>query len=92
MLDRHLEEGERHRDETDSCDPHPRVWFQGLAHSCELRPRTPDYASTAERAGDDVVEVSILHVLDEPQVRMELDLYLPAWESIHAGGRIETLD
>jgi hypothetical protein len=48
--------------------------------------------STAKRVGDDVVEVSILHVLDERQGRMELDLYLRVWESIHAGARIETLD
>lgn len=41
--------------------------------------------SRAELVEVSVVEVAILHVLDERQARMELDLYLRVWEALHPG-------
>lgn len=39
--------------------------------------------SSAERVDEDTVEVSILHILDERQARLELDLYLRVWQALH---------
>jgi hypothetical protein len=47
--------------------------------------------SRAELVEDDVVEVTILHVLDDRQGRLELDLYLRVWEALHPDGPVEVL-
>jgi hypothetical protein len=47
--------------------------------------------SQAEPLEDSIVEVAILHVLDERQGRLELDLYLRVWEALHPDARIEVL-
>jgi hypothetical protein len=47
--------------------------------------------STAERLDDATVEVSILHVLDELQGRLELDLYLRVWQALHPGADVSLL-
>ena len=47
--------------------------------------------STAERLDDATVEVSILHVLDERQGRLELDLYLRVWQALHPGADVSLL-
>ena len=48
--------------------------------------------SSAERLDEDTVEVSILHVLNERQARLELDLYLRVWQSLHGWSRVEYLE
>jgi len=47
--------------------------------------------SRAELVEDSVVEVAILHALDERQARLELDLYLRVWEALHPDARVEVL-
>jgi hypothetical protein len=39
--------------------------------------------SSAERVDEDTIEVSILHIADERQARLELDLYLRVWQALH---------
>ena len=48
--------------------------------------------SSAERVGPDLVEVEILHTLDERQGQLELDLYLRVWQALHPEGRVEVVD
>ena len=47
--------------------------------------------SQAELVEDDVVEVAILHVLDDRQARLELDLYLRVWEALHPDAPVDVL-
>jgi hypothetical protein len=47
--------------------------------------------SSAERLDEDTVEVSILHVLDERQARLELDLYLRVWQALHPDADVSLL-
>ncbi|HEY3070470.1 MAG TPA: hypothetical protein VGJ34_09140 [Gaiellaceae bacterium] len=47
--------------------------------------------SQAEPVEDDVVEVTILHVLDDRQARLELDLYLRVWEALHPDAPADVL-
>jgi len=45
--------------------------------------------SRAELVEDSVIEVAILHVLDDRQAQLELDLYLRVWEALHPDARVE---
>jgi hypothetical protein len=47
--------------------------------------------SQAELVEDDVVEVALLHVLDDRQGRLELDLYLRVWEALHPDAPVGVL-
>jgi hypothetical protein len=51
--------------------------------------RTRD--SEAELVEEGVVEVAILHVLDDRQARLELDLYLRVWEALHPDAPVDVL-
>ena len=48
--------------------------------------------STAELVGADVIELAILHTLSEEQGRMELDLYLRVWETLHPDAPVDVLE
>jgi hypothetical protein len=47
--------------------------------------------SRAELVEDSVIEVAILHVLDDRQAQLELDLYLGVWEALHPNARVVVL-
>jgi hypothetical protein len=47
--------------------------------------------SQAELVEDDLVEVAILNVLDDRQGRLELDLDLRVWETLHPDAPVEVL-
>jgi hypothetical protein len=44
------------------------------------------------RADNETLEVSLPHELHEQQARLELDLYLRVWQSLHSWTSIEYLD
>jgi hypothetical protein len=44
------------------------------------------------RAGDDVIEVELPDELDPDEGRLELDLYLRVWQSLHGWTRVDVVD
>jgi hypothetical protein len=51
--------------------------------------RRRDCEGTVVRQG--VIEVALPHELNEKQARLELDLYLRVWQSLHPDSEIETV-
>lgn len=47
--------------------------------------------SQAELVEEGVVEVALLHVFDDRQGRLELDLYLRVWEALHPDAPVGVL-
>jgi hypothetical protein len=46
----------------------------------------------AERVGDDTIEVELPHELHLEQARIELDLYLRVWQSLHRWPQVDVVD
>ena len=45
-----------------------------------------------KRAGDDTIAVELPEDLDAEQARLELDLYLRVWQSLHGWIRVDVVD
>jgi hypothetical protein len=45
-----------------------------------------------EQVDEDTIEIALPHELHGEQARMELDLYLRVWQSLHAWARVEIVD
>ena len=45
-----------------------------------------------ERHGRDTIAVDLPHDLDAEQGRLELDLYLRVWQSLHGWTRVDVVD
>ena len=45
-----------------------------------------------EREGEDTIEVELPHDLNDEQGRLELDLYLRVWQSLHGWTRVDEVD
>jgi hypothetical protein len=45
-----------------------------------------------ERDGEDMIEVELPHDLELEQARLELDLYLRVWQSLHGWTRVDVVD
>ena len=45
-----------------------------------------------EREGDETIAVDLPHELNLEQARLELDLYLRVWQSLHGWTRVDVVD
>jgi hypothetical protein len=45
-----------------------------------------------EQTDEETIEISLPHELHDEQARMELDLYLRVWQSLHGWVRVELID
>ena len=45
-----------------------------------------------EREGEDTIDVELPHDLNDEQGRLELDLYLRVWQSLHGWTRVDEVD
>jgi hypothetical protein len=45
-----------------------------------------------EQTDKETIEIALPHELHDEQARMELDLYLRVWQSLHGWARVEMVD
>ena len=68
-----------------------------------LRLRDPDLVESlsdflrrrecaVEQIDEETIEIVLAHELPDEQARMELDLYLRVWQSLHGWARVDIVD